>query len=66
MPDGRYATVGALSADILRFLDGDAVTAYREGALERGRRIFHRFRTPILLILAYLVMRALLALLVRR
>jgi serine/threonine-protein kinase len=65
-PEGRYSTVGALSADILRFLDGDAVTAYREGTLERWRRVFHRFRTPILLVLAYLVMRALLALLVRR
>jgi serine/threonine-protein kinase len=66
LPEGRYSTVGALAADILRFLDGDAVTAYREGPLERWRRIFHRFRTPILLVLAYLVMRALLALLVRR
>jgi serine/threonine protein kinase len=65
-PDGRYTSVGALSADILSFLDGQAVTAYQEGSFERLRRVFRRFRTPILLILAYLVMRALLALLVRR
>ena len=65
-PGGRYPSVAALSADILSFLDGQAVTAYREGSLERLRRVFRRFRTPILLILAYLVMRALLALLVRR
>jgi eukaryotic-like serine/threonine-protein kinase len=65
-PDERYPTVGALSADILNYLDGQAVSAYRENLLERWRRVFRRFRTPILLILSYLVMRAILALLVRR
>ena len=65
-PEDRYASVGALASDVLNYLDGQAVSAYREGPIERWRRVFHRFRTPILLVLAYLVMRAILALLVRR
>ena len=65
-PEGRYPTVSELSADILHFVDGEAVTAYREGAFERWSRVFRRYRTPILLILAYLLMRALFALIVRR
>jgi serine/threonine-protein kinase len=64
-PENRYPSVGALSADILNFLDGQAVSAYREGHLERWRRLFLRFRTPILLILAYLVMRTIIALFAR-
>jgi serine/threonine protein kinase len=64
--EARYPTVAALSADILNYLDGLAVSAYRENLLERWRRVWRRFRTPILLILAYLVMRTILALMVRR
>ena len=63
--ENRYPSVGALSADILNFLDGQAVSAYREGYFERWRRLFLRFRTPILLILAYLVMRTIIALFAR-
>jgi serine/threonine protein kinase len=59
--ENRYPSVGALSADILNFLDGQAVSAYHERYFERWRRLFLRFRTPILLILAYLVMRAIIA-----
>jgi serine/threonine protein kinase len=61
-PEHRYAGVTELSADVGRFLEGDAPGAYREGLLERAGRFFRRYRTPILLILAYLVMRALLLL----
>lgn len=64
-PENRYPSVGALSADVLNFLDGQAVSAYRERYFERWRRVFLRFRTPILLILAYLVMRAIIALFAR-
>ncbi len=60
--DDRYPSVEDLSADVRRLLDGDAPIAYREGLLERAGRFYRRYRTPILLILAYLVMRALLIL----
>jgi serine/threonine protein kinase len=66
VPESRYPTVSELSADILHFVDSEAVTAYREGAFERWRRVFRRYRTPILLILAYLLMRALFAVFVGR
>jgi serine/threonine protein kinase len=66
VPADRYPSVAALARDVLNYLDGLAVTAYREGALERWGRVFQRFKTPILLILAYLLMRALLALAFRR
>ena len=58
--DARYPTVEALSQDILRFRHGDPVEAYRENWLERGARVYHRYRVPILLVLAYMVMRAVL------
>ena len=65
LPDHRYGSVGLLSGDVRSFLDGQAVSAYREGYFERWRRVFLRFRTPILLILAYLAMRALIAFIAR-
>jgi serine/threonine protein kinase len=58
--EGRYPTVESLSLDILRFRHGDPVEAYRESLLERGARVYRRYRVPILLVLAYMVMRALL------
>ena len=58
--DARYPTVEALSQDILRFRHGDPVEAYRENWLERGARVYQRYRVPILLVLAYMVMRAVL------
>jgi eukaryotic-like serine/threonine-protein kinase len=61
-PDRRYATVAALAADIHRYAVGLPVDAYREGLLERTRRVARRHRTPILLVAAYLVMRIILLL----
>lgn len=58
----RYQAVLALSQDLVRYLDGAAVLAHREGLLERAGRIIRRYRTPLLLILAYLLMRVVLAL----
>ena len=52
----------ALAADVKRYTAGLAVGAYRESVLERARRVGRRFRTPILLVLAYLLMRILLLL----
>ncbi len=57
-PKDRYARVEELSSDVGRFLDGQAPLAYRETVFERARRFFRRHRTAILLIAAYLVMRA--------
>jgi len=61
-PNQRYADVPALAADVRRFLDGGRVTAHRESPLERGGRLLRVYRTPIALILGYLVMRVLLLL----
>ena len=52
-----------LAADVSRFLDGQPVSAYREGLLERTARLARKYRTPLLLILAYLAMRTVLILL---
>jgi serine/threonine protein kinase len=65
-PAGRYASAEDLSADVARFLDGDRVLAHREGLIGQARRLFTRYRTPILIVVAYLVMRAVLILYGRR
>ena len=59
-PGSRYQDVAALAADVRRFVDGAAVTAHRETAFERTRRVVRVYRTPIALVIAYLVMRGLL------
>ena len=56
----RYPSVAALAAEIARFRDGQPVAAYRESLLERLIRVYRRHRLPILLVLAYMVMRVLL------
>lgn len=55
----RYPSVTALARDLTRYLDGEPVEAYRENPLERLGRLAARYRTPIVLVVAYLVMRAL-------
>jgi serine/threonine protein kinase len=65
-PEGRYAGADELSAEVTRFLEGRRVQAHREGPLERAGRIFARYRTPILLVLAYLLARSLIILYGRR
>jgi hypothetical protein len=59
-PASRYASVAALSDDVGRFLDGESPAAHRERPLERAGRFYRRYRIAILLLLAYLAMRALL------
>jgi serine/threonine protein kinase len=59
-PGARYQDVAGLAADVRRFVDGAAVTAHRESVLERAGRVGRTYRTPIALVLAYLVMRGLL------
>jgi serine/threonine protein kinase len=64
-PAARYQDVQELAADVSRFLAGRAVGAHRERLVDRLARFGRRYRLPILLVLTYLVMRALLLWLVR-
>jgi serine/threonine protein kinase len=59
-PEDRYESAESLSAEVTRFLEGRRVLAHPEGVGERARRLFTRYRAPILLILAYLAARAVL------
>ena len=55
--DRRYQDVAALGADLARFRNQDPVEAYRESLGERAVRLYRRYELPILLLLAYIVMR---------
>jgi serine/threonine-protein kinase len=55
----RYMSVSALAEDISRFLGGEPVSAHRENLCERTARYYTRYQAAILLITAYLLMRAL-------
>lgn len=55
----RYSDAAAFAEDLRRFQDGEPVRAYREGPFERLERVGFKYRTPILLVLAYLLLRAL-------
>jgi serine/threonine protein kinase len=57
----RYPDAAALGEDVGRFRSGLAVDAYRESLFERAGRFAAAYRTPILLVAAYLIMRALVA-----
>ena len=54
----RYPSADALAADVRAWGDRLPVSAYREGLLERAWRLAVKYRTPLLLVLAYLLMRA--------
>jgi serine/threonine protein kinase len=56
----RYQSVATLVQDIGRYRRSDPVEAYRESWFERGARVYQRYRVPILLVLAYMVMRVVL------
>jgi eukaryotic-like serine/threonine-protein kinase len=62
LPAARYQSVADLSADLAAYLDGLQVQAYPEGRLGALRRWAARNRVWLLLVLAYLVMRAILIL----
>ena len=64
--DTRYSNVQDLSLDVSRYLDGLPVSARRENILEKSQRFYRRYRFFILLMLAYLVMRILLLLILKR
>ena len=57
-PGARYPGVRELGDDVSRFLEGERVLAHPEGLAGRARRFASRYRTPILLVLAYVLMRA--------
>ena len=56
-PASRYATPDDLAAAVRRFVDGEAVRAHREDALDRVGRLARTYRTPIVLVATYLAMR---------
>ncbi|HUG55244.1 MAG TPA: serine/threonine-protein kinase [Vicinamibacteria bacterium] len=61
-PQDRYAGAAALAQEVSRYLSGLSVRAYAEGPWEVARRLGRKYRTPLALVFAYLVMRILLAL----
>jgi serine/threonine protein kinase len=65
-PALRYASVTQLAQDVSRYLDGLPVAAYRESLFERSGRFYRRYQTAILLIAAYLVMRVLILVFMKR
>ena len=56
-PSDRYPDAGALAADVASYRAGAKVTAHRDTALERAGRWLTTYRTFILLVATYLVMR---------
>jgi serine/threonine protein kinase len=61
----RYPSVEAMARDVVRFRDGERVSAYRETALERLARFYRRYRVPIILVLVYMLVRVVLLLWLR-
>jgi len=62
----RYTTARALADDVSRWLDGQPVSAYRENVIERAGRWLARNRVLVTIIAAYLVMRVIVFLWIRR
>lgn len=56
-PAARYADADALAEDVLRYLDQEPVSAYRESVAERAGRWIMRHRALLTLMAAYIVMR---------
>ena len=61
----RYPTAETFGAELARYLDGLAVEAHQETALERVARFGRTYRVALLLVAAYLFMRILLLLIGR-
>jgi serine/threonine protein kinase len=64
-PDARYQSAREMTADITHYLNGEPVSVYPEGLLERSGRVFARHRTAVVLVTAYLIMRLLFILFAR-
>jgi len=54
----RYRDAGELGDDVVRYLDGAPLAAYRENAFERAGRWLARNRALAAVIVSYLIMRA--------
>jgi len=65
-PARRYSSVAELAREVTRFLDREAVEAYRESLYERAARWMSRNRTLVALILTYLCARTAIFFLARR
>ena len=65
-PAARYTLGGGARGRRRALLGGSRVLAYRETPGQKAARLFARYRTPILLVAAYLVMRTLLFFFSRR
>ncbi len=65
-PVGRYASAQELSSEVARYLDGQPVEAYPENIFRKAERLYARHRVAVLLVAAYLLMRALLLALWKR
>jgi serine/threonine protein kinase len=65
-PNARYQSAREMTADITHYLNGEPVSAYPEGLLERSGRVFARHRTAVALVAIYLIMRVLFILFARR
>jgi serine/threonine protein kinase len=60
-PADRYPTVVALAADVDRYLAGEPVTASPEGVIDRLLRFSRKHKAAIVLVVAYLVLRVVIA-----
>jgi serine/threonine protein kinase len=65
-PNTRYQSASEMTSDIAHYLNGEPVSAYPEGPLERAARLLARHRTAVVLVAAYLLMRLIFILLSRR
>jgi serine/threonine-protein kinase len=65
-PADRYTSALDLRDEISRYLEGSPVLAHRESLAERVTRLFRRHETAVLLIAAYVVMRLVMLLWLRR
>jgi eukaryotic-like serine/threonine-protein kinase len=55
----RYASAEEIADDVVRFLDGNPVSAYPENIFEKTGRWLGKNRFIVVLIAAYLIMRLL-------
>lgn len=56
-PSARYRDAQSMAKDVEKFLDGEAVSAYRENVFERSRRLLIRHQFIVGLVVAYLLLR---------
>ena len=55
--EDRFGSAEQVADDVVKFLDGNPVSAYRENVFEKAGRWLNKNRFIVLLILAYLIMR---------